>query len=278
MTEEQKELTTQESQLPALPDPEALRDVFESNFKDSGMSPSFNLIKIPTGGGLAWTIPTDDEDGEVTKELVGVIIDRYACRAYWPGDYAGGNQPPDCTSLDAITGTKYGKCADCQFSQWGTGKEGKGQACKRMIRVYILLQGSQSMLPFLLTLPPTSAPIKGGYFGSLPTYATRLLEKMKQLHHVWTKIKLANDKSSDGKYTYSKAMFFEAGPLTENEKKTAEFLRTQLMGAMRNREFDVAEAETNGHGNTDKADEDRLSKPEFTQTSGGPQPWDREKK
>lgn len=255
---DEKELAATDSALPALPDEKTIQEIYEANFGNSGLAPSFEMIHVPTGGGLAWTIPDDTEDGEMTKELLGVIIDHYRCRAYWPGDYdASKAGPPDCKSMDGITGSKYGKCKTCEFSQWGSGKEGEGQACKAMIRVYVLLKGHYSILPYLLTLPPTSAPEQGGYAGSLPTYASKLLGRMEKIHEVLTRVTLF--RKEGGKYTYSKARFFKAGELTDGEKKTANLIQTKLAQAMREKPFEGEEAPQEEH-----------------RENGGtnPQPWD----
>jgi len=143
-------------QLPAIPDPKVLGEIFKESFE--GVQPAFETIKIPTGGSLAWEIPGGEEP-DIKKEFLAVIIDHYPTRVYWPGDFEGGNAPPDCSSLDARTGSKYGECAKCEFSQWGSGKNGRGQACKSVHRVYVLLAGSDSIFPFLIPFPPTSLPL-----------------------------------------------------------------------------------------------------------------------
>lgn len=227
-----KEVTVVEHPLPAVPDPAALKEIFDANFE--GITPSFEPIKIPSGGGLAWEIPTEEGDPEVAKELIGAILDHYPARAYWPEDpeESGGGAPPECSSLDAITGTKYGKCSECQFSQWGTGKKERGQACKKMHRVFFLLADHDSIFPFLVSLPPTSA--EGKYDGSFSTYTVKLGGRLKKVYDVKTRIKLIKDKNKDGQ-EFSKAQFFSAGNLTVEEKNLVDSLRASLKSAMRAR-------------------------------------------
>jgi len=74
-------------QLPAIPDPKELEAIIRESFE--GVQPSFQTIKIPTGGSLAWEIPGDEEP-EIKKEFLGVIMDHYPTRVYWPGDFEGG--------------------------------------------------------------------------------------------------------------------------------------------------------------------------------------------
>ena len=251
-----KEIAVKDAGLPALPtlpNLGELREVFEANFE--GISPQFESVKIPTGGMLAWSIPGDGEEPDIEKEIQGVILDHYGVRVYWEAKYggAGAGGPPDCSSMDCKTGTKYGACATCKFSQWGTatnadGTPGKGQACKMIHRVYIWMAGREGIFPYLIPLPPTSGQSK--YEGSFQTYTVKLGTKLKKLHDVRTKIKLVGDSNKEG-VKFAKAQFFAVGDLTAEEKQQAAFLREQLRPAMRSKplEFDEAEGpETSAHG------------------------------
>ena len=59
---EAKEITVRESALPILPLPEVLREVFEKNFE--GITPTFEIVKVPTGGGVAWTLAGEEDEQE----------------------------------------------------------------------------------------------------------------------------------------------------------------------------------------------------------------------
>ncbi len=285
MVTKDRELTTQQApQLPAIPDPKELEEMFRESFE--GVQPSFETIKIPTGESLVWTIPGEEEP-ETVKEFLGVIIDHYPTRVYWPGDYEGGNSPPDCSSLNARTGGKYGPCADCEFSKWGTGKKDRGQACKLVHRVYVLLAGSGSIFPYLIPLPPTSAPERGGYEGCLPTYLTnKVVGRLKKPSGVWTKFKLIEDKNPDN-IKFSKVQCFLGGDLTEAEKKTVIFLKENLKTAMREKPFETAEYETkeNGEGTRGteqrEADRENRARDEGQRARGEGQrekdPWEKDK-
>jgi len=230
------------SQLPAIPDPKVLGEIFKESFE--GVQPAFETIKIPTGGSLAWEIPGGEEP-EIKKEFLAVILDHYPTRVYWPGDFEGGNAPPDCSSLDARIGSKYGECAKCEFSQWESGKNGRGQACKSVHRVYALLAGSDSIFPFLIPFPPTSSPSRGGYPGSLPIYLTKIVGRMKKPSEVWTKFKLIPDKNPEG-IAYSKVTCSMVSDLTDTEKKTVAFLKENLKTAMREKPFESTDYENGG--------------------------------
>src|ERR1039458_2016894 len=83
-----------------------IREAMNVNVGDTG-PPSGDLerIKIPAGGGTAWTIQGLDGE-EMVKELSGIILAWRDTRAYWsvPMEESDGNMPPDCFSLDARTG------------------------------------------------------------------------------------------------------------------------------------------------------------------------------
>ena len=52
----------------------------------------FDKVKIPSGGGLAFEVPGEDEDNpDVVKEIRGVIVDHHPVNAYWFGKYDGNN-------------------------------------------------------------------------------------------------------------------------------------------------------------------------------------------
>jgi len=258
-----------------------------------GARPTFETIKIPTGGGLAWTIPGEEEE-DVAREVVGVILDQYRTRVYWPGDFTSGGTPPECSSMDARTGFKYGECAKCEFSQWGTGRDGRGQACKLIHRVYVLLAGRKSIFPYLIPFPPTSSPEKSGFYeGCLPTYITKVVGRLKKLSTVWTRFKLLPESAKiyevvkDGKKTnvggekFSKVQCFMGGDLTDTEKKTATFLKEKLRSAMREKSFESAEYDTGGNGEETRGTEHREAdrgervEDDLPTDSRGPDPWDK---
>ncbi len=226
------ELTEVKSLLPAMPAPEEFKKIFAENCE--GITPSFETISIPTGGGVAFTITNESGEQDVLKELRAVILDHYPCRAYWPGSYAGGNELPECASLDARTGNKYGACDDCEFSQWGSeyrdGERGRGQACKKMRRLFVLFEGQTSIFPYMLVLPPTSS--EGRYGGSFSAYSIMMTGRMKKLSEIQTKIKLITDKNKDG-IVYSKAQFFFIKEIPEGDKAKIDFLKKSLKDSMR---------------------------------------------
>ena len=118
----------------------------------------FDRVKIPSGGGLAFEVPgEDDENPESATEIIGVILDHHPVNAYWINKFAGGNEQPDCSSFDGKQGVEretgeIKDCASCPYNQFGS--DDKGKACKNVHRVFILREGNP--VPLVLSLPPTS--------------------------------------------------------------------------------------------------------------------------
>lgn len=146
----------------------------------------FDRVKIPSGGGLAFEIPGEEEDdAETAQELIGVILDHGPVNAYWANKFAGGNEQPDCSSFDGkqgvdrITG-EIKDCATCPYNQFGSDNAGK--ACKNVHRVYILREDNP--VPLILSLPPTSLKYMRDYIGK------RVILKGFRCWQVLTKITL----------------------------------------------------------------------------------------
>lgn len=114
--------------------------------------------KIPSGGAKAFEIVTGNDDTDTSvQKLVGVVIHSQKCNARFDEDTRG--LPPVCASPDGVIGIEGGVehvCADCPFNRFGTAKNGTGtgKACKNMIRLYMMVEGSP--IPIVLSLPPTS--------------------------------------------------------------------------------------------------------------------------
>lgn len=139
-----------------------LEDEMDDLDEDTGIDAKH--IKIPSRGGKAFEVETDDpEDPEVLKEVDGVIIFTHRMNAYWAHKFGetdedgNTNKIPDCSSMDGKTGLvretgEVRDCASCPYNQFGS--EGAGKACKNMRRLYILRDGKPDI--YLLTVPPTS--------------------------------------------------------------------------------------------------------------------------
>lgn len=164
----------------------------------------YDRVKIPSGGGIVFEIPTEDESNPDTeKELVGVILDHHGVNSRWNEAYNGSEEKPVCSAYDGKNGvdTETGAitlCSECPYNVFGSGKDGKGKACKNSHRIYMLRQGNP--VPLVLTLPPTSIKFARDYF------AKSIVLKGMRSHEAITKITLKKEKSADG-IEYSRACF-----------------------------------------------------------------------
>jgi hypothetical protein len=179
-----------------------------------GLTPSFERIKIPAGGGLAFEVPGNDpESPDSVKEFKAVILYHHPINCYYKEEYTGGNNPPDCGSMDGHVGIEADtgevkNCAECEFSKFGTGKNG-AKACKQKRRIYLLREGEA--LPIILSLPT-------GSLGELSKYIVRVRAKYAGTYCVVTKFTLKKAQNSGG-INYSQAVFAIDRALTEDELK-----------------------------------------------------------
>lgn len=193
-------------------------------------------ISISPGGVNLFTTT----DGEAMRTFAGVIVLSQKARAYWPEKGTGA--PPMCASHDGMHGRLVGEptsaqfnaamtaktphlavpllssgkplpdsfiCAACPLSQYGSvhqgGAQGKGQACKSLRRLVVLVDGWAQ--PALLTLPPTSIRAFDGY-------ASGLARRRSAYFAVRTKFSLEAQKSATGD-PYSIASFAAAETLRD---------------------------------------------------------------
>lgn len=237
--------------LPALANPQEAMEIMQDNLSELGGNLRFDKVKIPSGGGLSFEIIDENGEAKPVSELVGVVLDHYPVNAYWESKFSGESNPPNCSSMDAVTGTIMvdGKpagtraCATCPNNQWGSDPNGgKGKACKNMIRIYLVQEGMA--FPILLTLPPTST-------GNWKDYMKRMAGSMKSVYGIVTKVKLEKDKNENG-ITYSKAVFSKAGELRPEERRAIKAYAEQLRSAMRNVAIDAVEYNTEPMDETDE--------------------------
>ncbi|HSE45507.1 MAG TPA: hypothetical protein VLA89_09315 [Gemmatimonadales bacterium] len=127
----------------------------------SGMAITFPRIKYPTSGAGVFGVPGPDKMDYV-QSISGVVVAKQTVRAYWPVGDAVSNNPPTCSSPDGVIpvegpGKQNAHCMDCKWAQFGTGKEGSGQACKQRINVFFLRDrnGTLEDIPTLMSVPPS---------------------------------------------------------------------------------------------------------------------------
>lgn len=213
-----KELaTTKTAEFPALAaDPKALAEALQENLGGGSISPfDLDRIGIPSGGGLAWTVPALDGTEDTAKELLGIVIHVQNARAYWRNAFGEGSGavPPDCVSDDAVTGVgdPGGACSQCPYAAFGSDVRQRGQACKLIQRLFLLRPGAS--LPVVVNLPP-------GSLKNARKYLLRLVSNSKRASSVVTRLTLEKDKNADG-IVYSKAVFAMVGELPPSEAEAA---------------------------------------------------------
>lgn len=204
-----KSLVPVQFDLTTLPTVQEIGEVVQNNL-EGGIALNFPEIKIPSGGGIVWEIPTDEDEPKTTSELIGVVLDYHPFNIYFETEYSGEKTRPTCVSRDGVTGegNPGGLCKTCELggdNAWGTGKKGVGKACANKVRIALLMQGD--IFPYSIALPPTS--IK-----NFKDYLNALTNKLKIYQGVVTKIKLVKEKSSDG-IVYSQAVFSKAADLSK---------------------------------------------------------------
>ena len=205
------ELVPIEQQYPVLgPDGAGFLEVMQENLGGEGLSPSdLEVIKVPSGSSPVFMVQTLAGE-EPVKELVGIIVHTDIGRAYWSQPMGEGEtQQPDCQSSDGIEGegTPGGPCADCEFSQFGSDPDGRGQACKQVRRLFLLREDCS--LPSLLRVPPTSLKAARKYLVSLGSRGVSHLG-------VVTRITLEKTKNPAGT-EYCRLVFNPGGQLTADQ-------------------------------------------------------------
>lgn len=202
-------------------------EVIEENMGAGGLSPNqLDRVKVPSGGGLAFEVPTLDGSGDIAKSLEVVIVAARDIRAYYATKYKGGNQPPDCFSIDCVhgNGNPGGMCQTCPFSQWGSavddeGQPTNGQACSQ--KKMMLCITKESTIPFVISAPPTSLK-------SLQSYFLRLAGQGLPYWGVVTKLSLEKGKSTGGiDYSVLKPEYVRT--LTEEEVPYMRAYRANLL-------------------------------------------------
>ena len=202
-----------------------IRAVIRANIGSGGVrAVDLDRVKMPTAGGGTWTVPTLEGDQQ-EKELTGLIVGWQDVRAYWAEAFTG-SQPPDCASLDCVTGIGQpgGACKTCPYAAFGSaqGGAGAGQACKQIRRLLILQEGA--VLPMMLSLPPTSLKAVRQYF-------IRLAAAQIPYYGAVSCIGLERAQNVNG-IAYSRATFAVARLLTLEEAGRTEGYVRSLAGAL----------------------------------------------
>lgn len=152
-----------------------LNQIFAQNFEESRDGIDFRPQRYKINKDAQVFV---DPFGSSIDELVGAVLYKQKVRGCWEE----GNKIPLCSSFDAIEGVdgegNKRKCANCPQNAWGSGKKGKGKACKEMRRIFLLTQGNA--LPIQLSFPPTSiSPIDNFFSARLTNKIPDLAKEVK---------------------------------------------------------------------------------------------------
>lgn len=154
--------TVDVSEYPILAGNDAVNEVIKQNLGGEEVTAAdFTRIKVPSGGGTQWIVPTLSGGGEMVDELEGIILFSTRRRGYWKDSNPNG-QPPDCGSSDMVTGVgepggacgMHGKIPCCPHNEFDSAEKGTGKACREGRLLFMLRQGNT--LPDLIVAPPAS--------------------------------------------------------------------------------------------------------------------------
>lgn len=177
----------------------------------SGLDNEFERIKIPAGGGTIFELPSGNPDEpDTVKEFCAVILYHHPMYVFYSSKFNGSNNPPDCLSIDGITGigNPGGNCINCPKNKFGSGENGS-KACKNKHQIYLLRENE--MFPLILSLPTSSNK-------EFSKYIKRLLSKGKKSDKVVTKFSLKKAVNKTG-ISYSQVQFSVARELTNEETR-----------------------------------------------------------
>jgi len=196
-----------------------------------GLDGGFERIKIPSAGSTVFEVPGEDpNEPDSVKEFSAAILYHHPLHAYYQSKYTGGNQPPDCGSLDGYIGegNPGGTCAKCPFNQFGSGENGS-KACKNRRRIYVLRENE--IFPLLLSLPT-------GSLKEFTRYIKRVLSKGKKSNGVVTKFSLKKAINTGG-IAYSQAQFAVDRALTPDEFALINKMSEEVKNYSKHIGFDV---------------------------------------
>lgn len=179
-----------------------------------GLEITFPRIPYPTSQAAVWQIPDVSGTPQFKPVIAGVPIFKQGVRAYWPIGDPVSNNPPTCSSPDgkkpdtpgpiSQTGRQSDSCLNCQQAAFGTGRNGRGQACKSRINVFTLLDMSPrpadinapldlEEIPTLISIPPSQLRA----FSEYAVAVRKNVPSGSLLSHT-TVFGLKDDKNSEG--------------------------------------------------------------------------------
>lgn len=212
-----------------------LQDIMQENFGDGSLNANqLAKIKVPSGGGTTFSIPT--LEGEVeTKEIEGVILIVKPYRVYWASDFDGSGTPPDCKADDALNGfgDPGGFCPQCPLAKFD--ESIGGSPCDERRNIFLL--PSNMILPYVLSVPFMSIKALQGYQRDLTAI-------MLSLNRTTTKISLQKCKNKKG-IDYSELRFAPGTKLNKEQQEMIKGYKQSFQGLI---EATHSEAAAGGNG------------------------------
>lgn len=212
---------------------EAMKRLYAQSLKKTVSSSQFPAITMQHGVKRPKFEIGEDEQSELNAGIINFTTGR----EYYPSEDV---KVPECISVGGTNGTLYGECRKCSFHQWGTGKNGKGRACKEYRRVLLSVSDREGV--FELKLPATSLKVFEDLVEKIQikeaspvqkfTYKFKLDVQEQQGRKPWSVINITKDKDLsevDPEYAakilsavveHEKA--YTATPLNENPSKPSE--------------------------------------------------------
>lgn len=115
------------------------------------------------------------EGTELNVVMMGASPEHGVGKVFYMGDYEpDSTAPPDCSSADGVKPDAWIQdpqnpdCATCPNNAWGSGKRGKGKACRDVKRIYVV--PAQNVLDkdiFQIQVPPASLKRLSNYVREL---------------------------------------------------------------------------------------------------------------
>lgn len=152
--------TTSSYEIVPVSGPNSPLEIIDANLNGKPLQVRhLTRVVMPGMGSTEWKVRTI-EGTRSEESLTGVIIHQQTTRAYYRGAYSGGNDQPDCSSSDGITGSPGPngegptRCEHCPMNQWESAARGKGKACAEYVNLYLLPSGKA--LPLVVRISPGS--------------------------------------------------------------------------------------------------------------------------
>lgn len=127
-----------------------------------------------------------DKGTQPTLFTEGVIAHHHPYRSYYATKDPS-NAPPDCFSVDGITGSRFGACGTCNYTFDAAMKRARAsgqsktteQTCKEAHNLYVVRDAAEG--PLLLKVPTMSLKNLKAFFGQITHHAaviTRFASKL----------------------------------------------------------------------------------------------------